>query len=149
MPLPRRFWGHQEHLYSHCLHPQTEKTMDKFTVLPLPLCIWPKRFYYEWYTCSCAQSCPALCNPMDHSLPGSSVHGISQARILEWVTTFCFRESSQPRYWTHVSCIGRWTLYHWATWEVHEWYSLAQTSALIGSFLKPQPWLVCEELSLG
>ena len=31
------------------------------------------------------QSCPTLCDPMDHSLPGSSVHGIFQARILEWV----------------------------------------------------------------
>ena len=36
--------------------------------------------------CVCvAQSCPTLCNPMDYSLPGSSVHGILQARILEWV----------------------------------------------------------------
>ena len=34
------------------------------------------------------QSCPTLCNPMDCSLPGSSVHGISQARIKEWVAIF-------------------------------------------------------------
>ena len=34
---------------------------------------------------SAAQSCPALCDPMDSSLPGSSVHGIFQARVLEWV----------------------------------------------------------------
>ena len=34
---------------------------------------------------ACTQSCPTLCNPMDHSLPGSSVHGIFQAKILEWV----------------------------------------------------------------
>ena len=43
----------------------------------------------KWITaagvCSAAQSCPALCEPMDCSLPGSSVHGIFQARILEWV----------------------------------------------------------------
>ena len=32
-----------------------------------------------------AQSCPTLCDPMDHSLPGSSIHGILQARVLEWV----------------------------------------------------------------
>ena len=32
-----------------------------------------------------SQSCPTLSNPMDHSLPGSSVHGILQARVLEWV----------------------------------------------------------------
>ena len=37
------------------------------------------------YCCSVAQSCPTLCSPVDCSLPGSSVHGISQARILEWV----------------------------------------------------------------
>ena len=36
--------------------------------------------------CVCAQSCPTLCDPMDCNLPGSSVHGILQARILEWVS---------------------------------------------------------------
>ena len=35
--------------------------------------------------CEVAQLCPTLCNPMDYSLPGSSVHGIFQARVLEWV----------------------------------------------------------------
>ena len=45
------------------------------------------------------------------SLPGSSVHGIFQARILEWLAVFSSRESSQPRDWTHISCIGRWILY--------------------------------------
>ena len=52
---------------------------------------------------------------MDYSLPGSSVHGILQARILEWVAMPSSRASSQPRDWTHVSyisCIGRWILYH-------------------------------------
>ena len=44
-----------------------------------------------------AQSCPTLCDPMDYSLPGSSVHGIFQARILEWVAISFSRESSQPR----------------------------------------------------
>ena len=58
-----------------------------------------------------------LCNPMDCSPPGSPVHGIFQARILEWVAISSSRGSSQPRDWTHVSCIGRWILYHSATWE--------------------------------
>ena len=40
---------------------------------------------------------PILCDPMDHSLPGSSVPGIFQARILEWVALPSFRGSSQPR----------------------------------------------------
>ena len=60
--------------------------------------------------CSVTQSCPALCNPMEYSLPGSSVHGILQARILEWVAMPSSRESSQPRDETcvsYVSCIGK------------------------------------------
>ena len=44
-----------------------------------------------------AQSCPTLCEPMDCSPPGSSVHGIVQARILEWVAVSFSRGSSQPR----------------------------------------------------
>ena len=44
-----------------------------------------------------AQSCPTLCNPMDCSLPGFSIHGIFQARVLEWVAIFFSRRSSQPR----------------------------------------------------
>ena len=63
------------------------------------------------------QSCPTLCKPMDYSLPGSSVHGIFQARILEWIATYYSRRPAQPREQTHVSCIGRQILQHWATWE--------------------------------
>ena len=51
-------------------------------------------------TCVCVkslQSCLALCDPMDSNLPGSSVHGILQARILEWVAISSSRGSSQPR----------------------------------------------------
>ena len=61
------------------------------------------------------QSCLTLCDPMDHSLPGSSVHGIFQARILEWVTISSSRGSSQPRDQTcisYASCVDRWVLYH-------------------------------------
>ena len=60
--------------------------------------------------------------PTDCTTPCSSVHGISQARIREWVAVSFSRGSSQPRDWTQVSCIGRWWLYHWASreapWEV-------------------------------
>ena len=48
-----------------------------------------------------AQSCLTLCNPMDYSPPGSSVHGILQARMLQWVAMAFFRGSSQPRDQTH------------------------------------------------
>ena len=43
------------------------------------------------------QSCPTLCNTMDYNPPGSSVHGILQARLLEWIAVPSFRGSSQPR----------------------------------------------------
>ena len=43
------------------------------------------------------QSCPTLCDPMHCSLPGSSIHGIFQARVLEWIAISFCRESSQPR----------------------------------------------------
>ena len=64
-----------------------------------------------------AQSCPTLCNPIDCSPPGSSVHGISQARILKWVAISFSGGSSQPRDRSCISCIGRWILYCWATRE--------------------------------
>ena len=51
-----------------------------------------------------AQLCPAFCDTMDYSLPGSSVHGILQARMLEWVAIPFSRGSSQPRDRTRVSC---------------------------------------------
>ena len=53
-----------------------------------------------------AQSCPTLCDPTDCSLPGSSVHGILQARMLEWVAIPSSRGSSQPRDQTQVSGIA-------------------------------------------
>ena len=54
-------------------------------------------FLYDVLCCAVAQSCLTLCDPMDRSLPGSSIHGILQARILEWVAIFSSRGSSQPR----------------------------------------------------
>ena len=72
--------------------------------------------------CMCAkllQLCPILCDPIDYSPPGFSVHGTLQARILGWVAMSSSRGSSQPRDRTCDSCIscisGR--LYHWAIWE--------------------------------
>ena len=61
------------------------------------------------------QSYLTLCSPMDHSPPGSSVHGILQACVPEWVAMPSSRRSSWPRdqtYISYVSCIGRWVLYH-------------------------------------
>ena len=61
--------------------------------------------------------CLPLCNPMDCSLPGSSIHGIFQARVLEWLAISFSRGSSQPRDQIYISCISRRILYHWATPE--------------------------------
>ena len=58
-----------------------------------------------------AQSCPTLCHPMDCSLPGSSVHGIFQARILEWIVISFCRGSSWPRNGTQVCLHCRQMLY--------------------------------------
>ena len=51
-------------------------------------------FAYSYYYCCAVLSCVQLCNPMDYNLPDSSVHGVLQARILEWVAYPFSRESS-------------------------------------------------------
>ena len=53
-----------------------------------------------------AQSCPTLSDPMDCNLPGSSVHGIFQTGIPEWVAIPCSRGSSRPSDWTRISCFA-------------------------------------------
>ena len=62
-----------------------------------------------------------LFDALNCSLLGSSVHGILQARILEWVTMPFSKGSSQPRDWTHtsyISCVNRRVLYHWHVWQI-------------------------------
>ena len=70
------------------------------------------------FVISVAKACVTLCDPMDSSPPGSSVHEISQTRILEWVAISFPRGSCQPRDWTCVSCTGKQNLYHWAYYMV-------------------------------
>ena len=72
---------------------------------------------HQYSLCFVSQSCLTLCDPMDCSLPGSSVHGTFQARILECVAVCFPRRSFQARDRTLTSCIGRWIPYHWATRE--------------------------------
>ena len=65
--------------------------------------------HYANKLCVCVlaiQSCPTLCNPVDVSLPGSSIHGILQASILEWVAISFSRGSAQPRDRTWVSLLA-------------------------------------------
>ena len=81
------------------------KSYSPFLVIFLLVCVWAKVL----------QSYLTLCDPMDCGLPGSSVMGTLQARILEWVVMPSSRGSSQPRDQTHVSyvfCIGRQVLYN-------------------------------------
>ena len=105
------------------------------SLLLLALCYWLYLLSGAWYfacftgwigwkilsACLCvvrhAQSCLTVCDPVDCSLPGSSVHGISQALILRWVIMPSSRGSSQSRAWTSVSFTARQILYHCATWE--------------------------------
>ena len=76
------------------------------------------------------QSCPTLCNPMGWSLPGSSVHGILQARVLEWVAISFSRGSSWPRDRTQVSCIvsRRYTI--WAT-SINKFFPISLASRMV------------------
>ena len=69
----------------------------------------------NYICCLVVKSCPTLCDPMVCNPPGSSVHGISQARILEWVVISFSKGSSWPRDRTCVSCIDTCVLYHWVT----------------------------------
>ena len=83
------------------------------------------------YTCVCAksaQSCPTLCVPIDCSLLGSSVHGILQAKMLEWVAILFSRGSSPSRDWILVSCIAGKLLTIWTTKEVQGHYSFVLNS---------------------
>ena len=81
-----------------------KKSVLKFSTPKSPLSV-----------CKHAKLPQTLCNPMEYSLPGSSVHGIVQAKILEWVIMPSSRVCSRPRDGTRVSsvsCIGRQVLYH-------------------------------------
>ena len=75
------------------------------------------------YLSEVAQSCPTLCDPVDCSPPGSSVHGILQARVLEWVAISFSRGSSRPRDRTQVSRTAGRRFNLWATREAHRYLS--------------------------
>ena len=92
-------------------------------------------FIYIWkLKVLVAQLCLTLCDPKDCSPPGSSVHGILQTRILEWVSTPSSRVSSSlwdQNHVSYVSCVGQWVLYH----QCHlgsPWYMAAVSKKLSG-----------------
>ena len=111
------------HCYLPHLHHSLVKSLSRVQLFAAPWTIahqaslsmgFPRQ--EDW--CGLAKllkSCPALCNLMDCTPPGSSVHGILPARILEWAAMPSSRGFSQPRDQTcicYISCIGRWVLYH-------------------------------------
>ena len=77
--------------------------------------IWLMKQIYLCYCRLVDKPCPTLTQPHGCSPPGSSVHGISEEGILEWIAVSFSRRSSWPRDWTCVLCIGRRVLYHRAT----------------------------------
>ena len=87
----------------------------------------------KWLCCRClvAQSQPTLCDPMDCNQLGPSAHGISQARLLEWVAISFSKGSSWPRDWTCIYCLGRQILCHWATREVKKAIILLLAKSLL------------------
>ena len=74
--------------------------------------LFPPQLGFQGVCAKLLQLCSTLCDPMDCSPPGSSVHGILQARMLEWVAMPSSKGSSQPRDRTNISFIGRRILYH-------------------------------------
>ena len=112
--------------FKHCIFRKSSSTQKTRITAIAPLLL---RFVFFSFSCVVTKSCPTLCNPMDCSLPGSSAHGIFQARILEWIVISFFKQSSWPRHWTHGSyaCTCRRVLYHRATqglsypWSTKVW----------------------------
>ena len=89
---------------------------------------------WKWkWSHSVAQSCPTLCNPMDYSLPGSSVHGIFQAIVLEWIVISFSRGSSRPRDRSRVSRIVQ--------------FSSVQSLSRVQLFATP--WIAAHQASLS
>ena len=93
----------------------TEQEQFHFCLCPVNfLSVYQSVILIKWSASEVAQSCPTLCDPMDCSLSGSSIHGIFQARLLEWIAIFFSRGSSWPRNQTRVS------RRHFTVWATRE-----------------------------
>ena len=86
-----------------------------------------------------AQSCLTPCNLMDCSLPGSSVHWILQAKILEWVVIPFSREFSQPSHWTRVSCFAGRFFTIWDKFQIFTSPWLTGRDSLVAQLVKSLP----------
>ena len=112
-----RWWLHSHLLFQMCFLAWVNQHIPWYL-----LCSWaidPEKAFCSVCLCVCAcsiaRSCPTLCNPLDCSLSGFSVHGIFQASILQWVAISYSRGSSWPKAWTQVSCIVSRFFTFWAT----------------------------------
>ena len=101
-----------------CVH---IKTCTKFSIEVLTTIAWKKKVKLK------SLSHVQLCNLMDCSLTGSSIYGIFQARILEWVAISFSRRSSRPRDWTQVSCISGRLFTTWGTRKSLQLHTITQT----------------------
>ena len=96
--------------HKHYVKPFMRNMVYQFLSFPSPCVVSiTRRHCLQDSPCVCAKSLQSyltLCNPTDHGwVPGSSVHGILQARVLEWVAMPSSRGSSQPEDWTHISYV--------------------------------------------
>ena len=87
--------------WCHYVISSTRNTATYCSIVALQCCVSIRAVL-----CLVVQSCLTLCNPMDCSPPDLPVHGVSQARVLVWVSISFSRGSSQPRDQAHISC--RW-----------------------------------------
>ena len=93
--------------------------------------------------CLITQLCPILCDSVDWSRPGSSVHGVLQARILEWVAMPSSRGSFWPRYRTQVSCVSCIASRFFTCWAIREAQGLPHWGSLQGSEGEISKYSVC------
>ena len=113
-----------------------------FIIIIMFLLFALKRDFFFWphlALCLVTQSYPPFCNPMDCCQPGSPVHRILQARILEWVAMPFPRGSSQPRDRTHVSCIAGGFFTVWAIREAVRPQFLLRRISVPWSGIEPMP----------
>ena len=120
-------------LNQHLLHWQADSLPPSHQGSPIEPCVCV-------CVCVCvlaAQLCPTLCHPTDCSLPGSSVLGCLQARILGWVAMPFSSGSSRPRDWTQVSCAAGGSFTFWASRELCSYKSGMKFASI---FNISHPW---------
>ena len=119
-PMDKRAWRATVHMVARVIHVWMTNTfiqgMKSYGFSSSYVQMWVGKWVSE-----VTQSCLTLCDSILCSLPGFSIHGILQARILEWVTISFSRGSSQPRDQTQVSHVGGRLFNLWATREDESW----------------------------